>query len=216
MDSACDDSSASLHRDASRKPVDIHVFVIARISQAPQKSAWFYLRRMSIAVDQTDSRRWPPSTGQGGTNRCSELLFSSSGVLIAPQPIWGELRLSFVSRVFSDCGLRRLVGRGRVERRCGRRHRQSPELSEGKQVAKGLCVRQDGMVLVEYGSRNIAIAKAQYRANGYRPPLEKLPSEPTPLRVRVPERLSQKSRIFGLTPREPIIGRCVPLKTPQR
>lgn len=47
-------------------------------------------------------------------------------------------------------------------------------------MAKGLCIRQDGAVLVEYGPRKIAIPEAQYRANGYRPLLEKLPRELTP------------------------------------
>jgi len=49
-------------------------------------------------------------------------------------------------------------------------------------VAKGLYIRRDGAVIVEYGSRKIAIPKAQYRANGYRPSLNKLPNEPMQLR----------------------------------
>ena len=51
-------------------------------------------------------------------------------------------------------------------------------------MAKGLCIRQDGAVLVEYASRKIPIPKAQYRANGYRPPIEELPTEPMPNRGR--------------------------------
>jgi hypothetical protein len=42
-------------------------------------------------------------------------------------------------------------------------------------VAKGLCIRDDGTIIVDYGLRKIAIPRAQYRANGYKPPLEKLP-----------------------------------------
>jgi hypothetical protein len=44
-------------------------------------------------------------------------------------------------------------------------------------VAKGLYVMRDGQVLVDYGTRRVPISPAQYRANGYRPPSDKLPAE---------------------------------------
>jgi hypothetical protein len=40
--------------------------------------------------------------------------------------------------------------------------------------AKGLYLLPNGVVVVAFGSRHIAIPSAQYRANGYRPLLEKL------------------------------------------
>jgi hypothetical protein len=47
-------------------------------------------------------------------------------------------------------------------------------------VAKGLYLMHDGQVLVEYGKRRVPISPAQYRANGYRPPCDKLPPEALP------------------------------------
>jgi hypothetical protein len=47
-------------------------------------------------------------------------------------------------------------------------------------VAKGLYLMRDGQVLVEYGKRRVPISPAQYRANGYRPPCDKLPHEALP------------------------------------
>jgi hypothetical protein len=41
-------------------------------------------------------------------------------------------------------------------------------------MATGLYVLQDGTVMVAYGLRHIPISCAQYRANGYKPALEKL------------------------------------------
>jgi hypothetical protein len=41
-------------------------------------------------------------------------------------------------------------------------------------MATGLYVLQDGLVMVAYGPRHIPISCAQYRANGYKPSLEKL------------------------------------------
>jgi len=45
-------------------------------------------------------------------------------------------------------------------------------------VAKGLHLMRDGQVLVDYGTRQVPISLAQYRANGYRPPCDRLPAEP--------------------------------------
>ena len=41
-------------------------------------------------------------------------------------------------------------------------------------MATGLYVLQDGSVMVAYGPRHIPISGAQYKANGYKPALEKL------------------------------------------
>ena len=41
-------------------------------------------------------------------------------------------------------------------------------------MASGLYVMQDGSVMVAYGTRRIAISCSQYKANGYKPALEKL------------------------------------------
>jgi hypothetical protein len=45
-------------------------------------------------------------------------------------------------------------------------------------MAKGLYLQSDGQVLVEYGKRRrVPIPCAQYKANGYKPPCDKLPPE---------------------------------------
>jgi hypothetical protein len=45
-------------------------------------------------------------------------------------------------------------------------------------MAKGLYLTSDGLVLVEYGKRRrVPIPSAQYKANGYKPPCDKLPPE---------------------------------------
>jgi hypothetical protein len=41
-------------------------------------------------------------------------------------------------------------------------------------MANGLYVTSAGEVMVDYGTRAIPISPAQYRANGYKPPFEKL------------------------------------------
>ena len=51
-------------------------------------------------------------------------------------------------------------------------------------MAKGLYLMPDGQVLVDYGRRRrVPIPPAQYKANGYRPPCDKLPAE-APRKVR--------------------------------
>jgi hypothetical protein len=45
-------------------------------------------------------------------------------------------------------------------------------------MAKGLYLTTEGQVLVEYGKRRrVPIPSAQYKANGYNPPYEKLSRE---------------------------------------
>jgi hypothetical protein len=41
-------------------------------------------------------------------------------------------------------------------------------------MATGLYVMPDDTVMVAYGPKKIQISRAQYKANGYKPPLEKL------------------------------------------
>jgi hypothetical protein len=41
-------------------------------------------------------------------------------------------------------------------------------------MATGLYILQDGSVMVAYGRRHIPISCSQYRANGYKPAVEKL------------------------------------------
>jgi hypothetical protein len=51
-------------------------------------------------------------------------------------------------------------------------------------MAKGLYLMSDGQVLVEYSKRRrVSIPSAQYKANGYKPPYDKLPPE-VPLKAR--------------------------------
>ncbi len=59
-------------------------------------------------------------------------------------------------------------------------------------MATGLYVTPDGKVAVNYGTRKLSIPISQYKANGYKPPFEKLlirettslGSIPTPSRQR--------------------------------
>jgi hypothetical protein len=55
-------------------------------------------------------------------------------------------------------------------------------------MATGLYVMPHGMVMVAYGTRKIPISCAKYKANGYKPPLEKLAASlRTADRPRAPE-----------------------------
>jgi hypothetical protein len=64
-------------------------------------------------------------------------------------------------------------------------------------VATGLYVMQEGSVMVAYGTRHIAISYAQYKANGYKPTLEKLMTRSPSARI---------SSRFGLKPRHAAKG----------
>jgi hypothetical protein len=44
-------------------------------------------------------------------------------------------------------------------------------------MASGVYRLADGRAMVDYGKRRGPISSAQYKANGYRPPYEKLPAE---------------------------------------
>jgi hypothetical protein len=50
--------------------------------------------------------------------------------------------------------------------------------------ATGLYLTLDGQVVVKYGLRHIPMPLAQYRANGYKPALEKLAPKPPPAHKR--------------------------------
>jgi hypothetical protein len=67
-------------------------------------------------------------------------------------------------------------------------------------MATGLYVLQDGTVMVAYGTRKIPIPYAQYRANGYKPSLDKLKRIPpeadkkrTPTRTASPNGWAARS-----------------------
>jgi hypothetical protein len=45
-------------------------------------------------------------------------------------------------------------------------------------MATGLYITQNGSVMVSYGPKHIPISCAQYKANGYKPPLDKLTAMP--------------------------------------
>jgi hypothetical protein len=67
-------------------------------------------------------------------------------------------------------------------------------------MATGLYVLQDGTVMVAYGPRKIPIPYAQYRANGYKPCLDKLKriaseaeKKKTPARTASPSGLAVRS-----------------------
>jgi len=42
-------------------------------------------------------------------------------------------------------------------------------------MARGVYLVDDDKVLVDYGQRAVCVTVAQYRANGYRPPFDRLP-----------------------------------------
>ena len=63
-------------------------------------------------------------------------------------------------------------------------------------VAKGLYLSGDGRVVVAYGTRQILISPAQYKADGYKPPCDKLPAE-APYRARKSLQCRQALRAAG-------------------
>jgi hypothetical protein len=63
-------------------------------------------------------------------------------------------------------------------------------------MANGLYLTPDGMVMVNYGHKKVPISLAQYRANGYRPPFDRLVREdkarnPAAYEARVQDRSAQ-------------------------
>ena len=69
-------------------------------------------------------------------------------------------------------------------------------------MATGMYVLHDGTVMVAFGARHIQISRAQYRANGYRPALEKLLTKPPAIGK------SRDRREFG--PRDQQLTRASP------
>jgi hypothetical protein len=45
-------------------------------------------------------------------------------------------------------------------------------------MAKGVYRLPDGQVMVDYGRRQASVPRAQYKANGYLPPYDKLGEDP--------------------------------------
>jgi hypothetical protein len=70
-------------------------------------------------------------------------------------------------------------------------------------MANGLYLMPDGMVMVDYGRKKIPISLAQYRANGYRPPFDRLVRED---KARTPAayeaRVEDRSARLGRRPRD--------------
>jgi hypothetical protein len=60
-------------------------------------------------------------------------------------------------------------------------------------MAKGLYLIGDGYVVVDYGLRRVPISPAQYRANGYMPPYDKVPVEAPPRSGKVPRTQTVKA-----------------------
>jgi len=48
---------------------------------------------------------------------------------------------------------------------------------KGRGMGKGLYRDPHGWVMVDYGNHRGPIPKSQYKANGYQPPYEQLPTE---------------------------------------
>lgn len=65
-------------------------------------------------------------------------------------------------------------------------------------MAKGLCLMRNGYVLVEYGKRRVAIPPAQYKANGYSPPYDRLPAEASPKARKEPAQVETLNAKRGL------------------
>jgi hypothetical protein len=75
-------------------------------------------------------------------------------------------------------------------------------------MATGRYVLQDGSVIVAYGPRHITISCAEYKANGYRPALEKLVAEPP--RADTPgNRSAARHRMGSLERTKPASGPSV-------
>lgn len=64
-------------------------------------------------------------------------------------------------------------------------------------MAIGLYLMNDETIMVDYGTRKIPISRAQYRANGYKPAIEKLIEGP-PHCGKSPSSLSGPRETNGL------------------
>ena len=89
-------------------------------------------------------------------------------------------------------GRKEVARKRRIRRRCRTngfrrrkpRERRNPGAVDRTQredsgMATGLYLLQDGTIMVAYGARKIPLSPAQYKANGYRPPCEKLKVKPS-------------------------------------
>jgi len=65
-------------------------------------------------------------------------------------------------------------------------------------MASGLYLVNDETVMVDYGTMKIPLSRAQYRANGYKPAIEKLMERP-PRCGKSPGGLSASTATFAFT-----------------
>ena len=68
-------------------------------------------------------------------------------------------------------------------------------------MASGLYLMDDETIMVDYGNKKIPISRAQKRANGYKPPIEKLIRH-TAVSCRVASAHTGKPTTFGFTDSE--------------
>ena len=64
-------------------------------------------------------------------------------------------------------------------------------------MANGLYLMPDGMVMVDYGRKIIPISLAQYRANGYRPPFDRLARDEARTPAAYEARVEDRSARLG-------------------
>jgi hypothetical protein len=73
-------------------------------------------------------------------------------------------------------------------------------------MASGVYRLADGRVMVDYGKRRGPILCAQYKANGYRPPYEKLPAE-TPKEAKRDRKFQRNAAAPGTQRYDPVLAR---------
>jgi len=79
-------------------------------------------------------------------------------------------------------------------------------------MAKGVYRMPDGQVMVDYGRRQSPISRAQYKANGYRPPYEKLPAE-TPKEAKRDRKFQRNAAAPGTQGYDPVLARPMVLSS---
>ena len=73
-------------------------------------------------------------------------------------------------------------------------------------MVSGIYRLADGRVMVDYGKRRGPISCAQYKANGYRPPYEKLPAE-TPKEAKRDRKFQRSAAAPGTQGYDPVLAR---------
>ena len=81
-------------------------------------------------------------------------------------------------------------------------------------MASGVYRTADGRVMVDYGKRRVPISCAQYKANGYRPPYEKLPAE-TPKEAKRDRKFTPKAAALATQEQgyDPVLARPMVLSS---